>query len=140
MTITYRFLAIISPNNRVKIGKYINNTKRPPKFSTLAVDEEFLQRQKQVTLIKEQKEGRQNRENAPYEKKTQFWRLSVRKIVKPQLPIFIALLLLVYVPFLLIPQDTNTLTQATDVANRLAMYVYVLLLVGAVWQFIRCIR
>jgi len=60
-------------------------------------------------------------------------KLILRSILKAEFPIFISLAILVLLPFLLVFQ------QAFPAAD-LMTYVYKLLVVGAIWQFIRYIK
>jgi hypothetical protein len=131
--ITYHFLIIMSPNNQAKVSKYFNNTKRLRNSSSVRdMNAEILQRQKQITSDIEQEEARQKQEKHGF--------LHIRTIVKPQLPIFIALLLLIYVPILLVPENNITSIRGTVTANQIMIYVYVLLVIGAVWQYVKCIH
>jgi len=56
-------------------------------------------------------------------------KLNVHSFIKPEFPIFIALVILLITPFLLIQQQEFF-------ANKLMVYSYVLLVVGAIWLFV----
>jgi hypothetical protein len=56
-------------------------------------------------------------------------KLNVHSFIKPQFPIFIALVILLIMPFLLVQQQVSF-------ANELMVYAYMLLVVGAIWYFV----
>jgi hypothetical protein len=56
-------------------------------------------------------------------------KLNVHSFIKPQFPIFIALVILLIMPFLLVQQQVSF-------ANELMVYAYVLLVIGAIWQIV----
>jgi hypothetical protein len=56
-------------------------------------------------------------------------KLNVHSFIKPEFPIFIALVILLITPFLLVQQQEFF-------ANELMVYAYVLLVVGAIWLFV----
>jgi hypothetical protein len=56
-------------------------------------------------------------------------KLNVHSFIKPEFPIFIALVILLIMPFLLVQQHVSF-------ANELMVYAYVLLVVGAIWHFV----
>jgi hypothetical protein len=137
--ICHFLIIIISPINETKVGKYIHHVDELRKSVSMR-DIDADSRRRPLPLDKEHKEQWQQQEKVPNEKRTKFRILSIRTIVNPKLPIFIALLLLIYVPFLLVPENNITPIQGTVTANQIMMYVIVLLVIGAVWQFIKCIH
>ena len=59
-------------------------------------------------------------------------RLSNVSVTTPGFPIFLALILLLYMPFLVVQEDFD-ITRTTNA-------IYLLLVIGVVWKFIRYIR
>jgi hypothetical protein len=59
-------------------------------------------------------------------------RLSNASVTTPGFPIFLALYLLLYMPFLVVQEDFD-ITRTTNA-------IYLLLVIGVVWKFIRYIR
>jgi hypothetical protein len=137
--IIHHFLIIIiSRTNETKVGKYVHYVEELRKSVSMR-DFDADSRRRPLPLDKEHKEQWLQQENAPNEKRTKFRILSIRTIANTKFPTFLALLLLTYVLFLLVLGNIDMSIQKTVIANQVITYVYVLLLVGAAWQFIRCL-